>query len=54
MKQVLIGLSPIYTTQDKELTVILIMFKIAPLHGRQLSEEFHWDQFRGPCFLLPT
>jgi len=34
MKQVSIGLGPIYTTVDKELTLILIMFKIAPQHGR--------------------
>ena len=34
MKKVLIGLSPIYTTQDKELTSKLIMFKITPLHEK--------------------
>jgi len=33
-KQVLIGLSPIYTTEDKEVTSVLIMFKITPLHGK--------------------
>ena len=34
MKQVLIRLNPIYTTGDKELTLMLIMFKITPLHGK--------------------
>ena len=34
MKQVLIGLSPIYTTEDKELTSMLIMFKITPVQGK--------------------
>jgi len=45
MKQVLIGLSPIYTTENKELTSMLIMFKITPPHGEYLSEEFHRDRF---------
>jgi len=34
MKQVLIGLSPIYTTEDKELTSMLMMFKITSLQGK--------------------
>jgi len=34
MKQALNGLSPIYTTEDKELTSMLIMFKITPSHGK--------------------
>jgi len=34
MKQVLIGLSPVYTTEDKELTSMLVMFKITPVHGK--------------------
>ena len=33
MKQVLIRLSPIYTTEDNELTSMLMMFKITPLQG---------------------
>jgi hypothetical protein len=34
MKQALIGLNPIYTTEDKKLTSMLIIFKITPLHGK--------------------
>jgi len=34
VNETVIGLSPIYTTEDKELTLMLIMFKITPLHGK--------------------
>jgi hypothetical protein len=52
MKQILIGLSPMYTTEDKELTLMLVIYIITPLHEKQLSEEFHKDRFWGLCFLL--
>jgi hypothetical protein len=43
MKQVLIGLSSIYTTEGKELTLMSIIYIITPLHGKQLSEESYKD-----------
>jgi hypothetical protein len=54
MKQVFIRLSTIDTTEDKELTLMLTVFKITPLHGKQLNKEFHRNRFRGRCFLLRT
>jgi hypothetical protein len=43
MKHALIGLSPIHTTEGKELTLMLITYIITPLHGKRLSEESHRD-----------
>jgi hypothetical protein len=44
-----IGLSPIHTTEGKELTLMLIIYIITPLHGKRLSEV---DRFWGLCVLL--
>jgi len=52
IKQALIGLSLIYITENKELTLVLITFIITPLHGKQLSKEFHRDRYWGHCFSL--
>ena len=51
MEEVLIGLSPVYPAEEKELSLMLIMLKITPLHGKQFSEEFHRDRIWGPCLL---
>ena len=40
------------TAENKELTLVLITFIITPLHGKELSEEFHRDWFWDHCFSL--